>query len=97
MGHQIDRDSELRKSFFSDIYSLAPIFKPCLLQNHKLDSALTWLEALGPHGDLELLESLHSDVQDGCQGSRLENLHTTSPPKLLVELSRNLVGGIRAA
>ena len=32
-----------------------------------------------PHGDLELLKSFRSDIQDGRHVSHLENLQTTSP------------------
>ena len=57
------------------------IAKPHLLPNPKSDRAQTCWEALGPHGDLELLKLFHSDIQDGCYGGHFENLQTTSPPK----------------
>ena len=46
------------------------------------------------HRDSELLKSFCSDIQDGCQGSRLENLQTASAYEWQVGLSQNLVGGI---
>ena len=41
------------------------IFKPHLLANAKLDWAETWSEALGRHGESELLKLFHSNIQDG--------------------------------
>ena len=72
---------------------------------------MTWWEASGQHGNLNLLESFRSDIQDGHPGIHLEILQTTSlePGCLLpgfgsiphmvepyVGLSRNQVGGIGA-
>ena len=34
---------------------------------------------MGPHGGLELLKSVHFDIQDGCHVSHFENLQSTSP------------------
>ena len=42
--------------------SILKIFKPHLLLNAKLDWAQAWLEALGRHGDSELLKSFHSNI-----------------------------------
>ena len=38
---------------------------------------------MGPHGDLELLKSFSSNIQDGHHISHLEILQTTSPPTIL--------------
>ena len=56
-------------------------FKPRLLSKGKSDWPQTWWEALGWHGDLELLILFHSNIQDGCHGGQLKNLETTSAPE----------------
>ena len=63
-----------------------------LLRKGNLDYAETWWEALGRHGDSELLNLFHSDIQDG----HLEILQRTLPPKSKCQLSPNLMGGIKA-
>ena len=88
--------------------AILKILKPHLLPNSKSDRAQTWCEALGPHGDLELIKSFRSDIQDGRHVSHLENLQTASPLAVLkvfncyllpnsVRWSGNLVEGIGAA
>ena len=72
------------------------LFKPHLLPNLQSDWAKTWWEALRGHGDSNLLKCFHSNIQDGCHGSHLENLQTTSAPKPKVRLNQNLMGGIEA-
>ena len=57
--------------------AILEIFKPCLLQNGKLNWAQTW-EALQWHIDLELLNRFRSNIQDGCHGGQLEKVETTS-------------------
>ena len=66
------------------------ILKRNLFPRGNSDLAETQWEALGRHGDLELLILFHSDIQDGGP----EILQTTSSPKC--ELSPNLMGGIGA-
>ena len=55
------------------------IFKLYLLPNRKSVWAERWWEALGQHGDSELLKSFRSNIQDGHYGNHLEILQTTSP------------------
>ena len=59
--------------------AILKILKPHLLPNPKSDWAHTCWKALWPHGDLELLNSFRSNIQDGRHASHLENLYTTSP------------------
>ena len=91
------RDSELLKSFrlaiqdgrldhygsqhdgrhWSDIeiqVAILKIFKPHLLQNGKSDWAKTWWDALGQHGDSELLKPFCYGIHDGRHSSHLEDL-----------------------
>ena len=88
--------------------AILKILKPHLLPNLKLDWVQTWREVLEPHGDLELLKSFRSDIQDGQHVSHLENLQTTSPSAFLkvfncyllpnsVGWNGNLVEGIGSA
>ena len=44
---------------------------------HKLDWSETWWEASGWHGDLELLKSFSSNIQNGGHGGNLETLQTS--------------------
>ena len=65
------------------LVTMAAIFKVfnCyLLPNRKWDGAETRWKASGQHGDLELLERLCSDIQDGHHGSHLESHQITSAP-----------------
>ena len=59
--------------------AILKILQPHLLPNPKSDWAQTSWKALGPHGDLESLNSFRSNIQDGRHASHLENLYTTSP------------------
>ena len=70
------------------------VFNCYLLPNCKSDGAETWWKSSGQHGDLELLEWFHSDIQFGYRGSHLENVQITSAPEWQVWLSLNLMGGI---
>ena len=45
--------------------AILKIVKPDLLPNGKPELAKTWLEALGWHGDLELLKAFCYDIQAG--------------------------------
>ena len=51
--------------------AILKIFKPHQLPNGKSDRAKTWWEALGRHGDSELLKPFCYDIHDG---SHLEGL-----------------------
>ena len=78
---QWHRDSELLKSFCSDIQDGCHRGHLEILQNGissqtMSDWAETWGESLEHYRDLELPKSLHSDIQDFCH---LEILQTTSP------------------
>ena len=80
----------LNRSDWLSKMAILKILKPHLLPNPKSDWAQTWWEALGPHGDVELLKSFRSDIQDGRSVSHFENLQTASPPKLCwIELKRD--------
>ena len=57
------------------------VFNCYLIPNSKSDGAETRWKASGQHGDLELLEWFHSDIQDGHHGSHFENLQITSAPE----------------
>ena len=59
---------------------MGAIWKPSnnLLMNPKWACAQTWLEAFGQQGDLELLKSFCSSIQDVHHGGKLENVETTS-------------------
>ena len=67
------------------------ILKQHLYPKGNSDYAETWWEALGRHGDSELLNLFHSDIQNG----RLEILQMTLPPKPKYKISPNLMAGIR--
>ena len=58
--------------------AILEVFSCYLLPNIKSDGAETWWEALGQHGNLEILKWFRSDINDGHHGSHLENLQTTS-------------------
>ena len=61
--------------------AILKVFNCYLPPKCKWDGAETWWKAFGQHGDLELLKLFCSDIQDGHQGSHLENLQSTSAPK----------------
>ena len=65
-----------RSAFAVECCSSPPL--TFLLQNRKSDRAEIQWEALGQHGDSELLKSLRSDIKDGRIGSHHETLQTTS-------------------
>ena len=71
-------------------------FSCYLLPNGKSNWTKTWWKALGQHGNLELLMSFRSDIQDGHHGDNLENLQTAYVPEQYVRLSWKLLGGIGA-
>ena len=63
------------------------IRRPSVVSFHIFDNSsrtISWIEKKLSRrhcGDLELLKSFRSDIQDGRQGDHLEMLQTTSPPK----------------
>ena len=61
--------------------AILKIFHCYLLPNGKSDWAETCWKSLEQHVDLEFLDSLRSDIQDGHHGGYLENLKTTSAPE----------------
>ena len=69
-------------------------FKPCLLSNGTSDWAQTWWEALGWHGDLELLNWLCSNIQDGHSDGQLENLETQMVSQIKLKLGGRHWGDI---
>ena len=54
--------------------AILKIFKPHLLPKDKSDWAETWLEALGRHGDLDLLKAFCYRIQNGHHGNHLKDL-----------------------
>ena len=62
--------------------AILKIFNSHLLPNDNSDWAQTSCEAFWWHGDLELLNSLHSNIQEGRNGGQLENLEMTYAPEL---------------
>ena len=69
-------------SKMATMVAVLKILKRHLLPNGKSDWAETWWEALGRHGDAELLNSFHSDICDGCQG-RLDSSNNISSQTLM--------------
>ena len=61
---QWHRDSELIKSFHSNIQDGLKFFKQHLFPNHKSDWAETWWEASKHYRVPELLKSFYSNIQD---------------------------------
>ena len=57
--------------------AILEVFNCYLLPNSKSDGVETWWKASGQHGDLEMLKWFRSDIQDGNNGSHLEDLHIT--------------------
>ena len=65
-------------SMLAAMAAILKVFSCYLLPNSKLDGVETWWKASGQHGDLELLKWFRSGIQDGHNGSHLENLQITS-------------------
>ena len=63
--------------------AILKVFSSYLLPNRKSDGEETWWQALGQHGDLELLKWISSDIQGGQHGSHLESLQIISDSELL--------------
>ena len=68
------RDSELLKSFWSDVWDRWSSWKTSSAPSGKSDWAKTWLEAFGRHRDSELLQTFCYNIHDGCDSSHREDL-----------------------